>query len=241
MRLRTEIFSIILFLVFLAMTSSWSQNQFVYEPLDQKIISLWLSDPEQTVQNADLFEEMYLAWTEAKQKIRIVELRAFNNESFIQSQEHRLQVIKSLLWGKKVQAAQKECWILLNEFRDIRQCFTQDDYLLDNMLETYHSYQRVHEIVHDQMMGLYEWTEFIWFVDQLRCDAEMLDYKMSKHKDYQATVLVQTMDKVNDCLFRLNEAIETAFQSNFELPCDETGKALETMLHQFSKLFVPKI
>lgn len=213
-----------------------AQNGFIFLELDQKTIDLWLDSQDTNTDLEESFEDVQKEWFTARKKIEKLSILHFDNEGFIEDQELRLRGIENAIKKDNREVVENESMILLNDFKEVRTCFTNSSYLLDDIMETYKTYLELSEIVHDPMMGLYEWSEFIWLIDQVKCKVEIVELQLGSDSDQYANIrgMKSAIEKVNYCLKLLDESVQTAFQPNFELPCDETGDALLELINQFA-------
>ena len=213
-----------------------AQNEFEYRALDRALIELWLNQDLSVRKNLDLFEQVQKQWFIVRKELSNHDIRHFDHGGFIEDQELRLRGIKYSIDNQRWEDVGNEALIMIKEFRDIRYCFTTDEYILDQILDAYEAYEVVSDIVHDQMMGLYEWSEFIWFVDQLKCKVDLVDqtFETSKTEYTNASGISEALDKIEFCLKQLDESVATAYQPNFTMPCDDTGEALLELLRQFA-------
>ena len=230
------VITILIFSHFLNVQLLSAQESFIFVELDQKTILLWLDCQDPNINLEQRFDDLQGAWFGARKKIRNTSISHFDNEGFIEDQELRLRAIQRAVQLNKRTTIRDELMILLHEFREVRTCFTTSEYLLDDIMDTYITYLELSEIVHDPMMGLYEWSEFIWLIDQVKCKVETVETQLVSDSDQYANRrgMKSAIDKVNYCLKVLDESVQTAYQPNFELPCDETGDALIELIREFA-------
>ena len=234
--MRTVFITIIL-LICVGQVRSQSDYSFVFKDLDNNLLQLWLNeDADQTVRT-DLLNGVMRSWESAEKEIARVSILHFDQQGFISDQQKRLNFIQEAILKnerKSVVKAQKELYILLSEFSEVRLCFTNDVYSLDRLIAGYDAYLEVHGIIHDQMMGIYEWTEFIWYVDQLKCRVEEIELSMNLTDPSPSfTKVASALAKLQTCLKTLDESLGDAYRPDFEVPCNELQIAFEELFSAY--------
>ena len=129
---------------------------------------------------------------------------------------------------------------ILFEFRSLRQCLFITEYPLDNLWDGIDAYFVIRSTINDRMFNLKEWFEFEDDVNDFICKWEYYDLKHIKEiQSYYPGVLKSEhqmlKEKVNSCTVDLLKSIETGYQSNFVLPCDELGQALNELIRMYAK------
>lgn len=228
----------IIFLSILLSHSTFAQSyhaQFVYPEMDQTVISLWMSEDEHALDKESSVQNIADKWTTIREDIATSNIAHFDKMGFIEDQDIRIASMHKLMAQSKYTKAREEAYVLLSQFREVRQCFTQDDYILDYILDAFDGYIEVHKIIHDEMMGLYEWREFVWFVDKLKISVADLEthLTLSRVEPYHNT-LIPSIDKLKGCLNTLDESLGDAYRPDFELPCNELGTSFKELIRAYN-------
>ena len=212
-------------------------SEFVFPEMDQAVIDLWLYEGEDMNEALSLLEGVSEEWGVARKNIMELSIAHLDKKGFIEDQDRRIQIIKRLIAKTRLSKARQEAFVLLSEFKDVRECFTNDDYVLDYLISTYNVYLSVHKIIHDEMMGLYEWREFIWYVDHLKIEVASLEGQLKKSQlDGNDNEMITSLEKLKVCLTTLDESLGDAYRPDFELPCNELYDAIKELFQAYNGL-----
>ena len=209
--------------------------EFVYKSMDAQLIDIWMSSNEDSEYLPQQLSSLKRQWSEDRIAIYNLDIEHFDNPGFVEDQDLRLNLMQRLLDSKKYFKVRNEAYIMLNEMRDVRACFTADEYQLDLLLDAFDTYLSVHKIIHDPMMGLYEWTEFIWYVDQLKCKVELLESAFdTPDAPQKSRNLKDALDRVIVCLETLDQSLGDAYRPDFEVPCNELNISLRQLVQVYN-------
>ncbi len=212
----------------------YSQDRFIFEELDHAILEFYTATDKSSDRFARLSADIDSNWKSVKKQIENSQYQHFDKVGFVKEQDNRIQIITRLVSQDRILEAQKEVYVLLKEFQEVRECIPIDDYDLDVIIEAYDTYLSVHEIIHDEMMGLYEWTEFIWFVDDLKCKVEAMGEKFGgKMKDSNNPDMKNAYIRLEQCLSTLDKSLVNAYTPDFELPCDDLKIAFMDLIEAY--------
>jgi len=129
---------------------------------------------------------------------------------------------------------------LLYEQYSMRSCFSSEAYPLDGLLTLSQSYKAVKTVVKDPMMDLLEWYEFIDLINTMVDDwqaYDCIDFSIiQKHfpniSESQHSLL---KEKSNECLSTFLKSLESGYRLDFEIPCEEFGESIHSILFMYSK------
>lgn len=208
----------------------------VYPDMDHAIMSMWLSEDANTNDVQSLQKALSDEWRMIREDIATSSIEHFDKMSFIEDQDVRIASMHDLIAKSDYNHARKEAYVMLSQFKEARECFTQDDYTLDYVLDAYDGYLSVHGIIHDEMMGLYEWREFVWFVDNLKVRVQDLEthLTLSRVEPYHNR-LVPALDKLKVCLTTLDESLGDAYRPDFVMPCNELGISFKELISAYNQ------
>ena len=227
---------IIITLCLIGTITAQRQGDFIYKSLDQAAINLWLAETDDVSVLSNLEADLQSQWRVVYNQIIANDLVHFDKDGFLNDQDYRVTYLHELVKRKKNYILRKEVYIFLTDFKEVRDCFTDDFYLLDAILDSYQAYLDVHEIIHDQMMGLYEWTEFVWHVDQLKCSIDELESKFSVPDGPAPDPAIQAaLEKLRICLTTLDESLGDAYRPDFEVPCNDLHIAFKDLFRAYSQ------
>lgn len=231
-------FLLISFCLLLITRLTGQEDHFIFKKLDAAIINFWLAETQDVQVLLNLENDLLIQWNSASGLIDEKQFSHFDKVGFLHDQDKRLKYIHELLSRGKYKQLEKELLVFLTEFKEVRECFTDDFYLLDELLTSYQAYLSVHEIIHDELMGLYEWTEFIWYVDQLKCKVEELEVKFSGIEGIQSSGAIQhALSRLNTCLASLDDSLGEAYRPDFEVPCNELQLAFADLFKAYNKTY----
>ena len=209
-------------------------DELVFPEFEQAAITLWKSNADRTSINAKL-NKLKMQWEQTKTsypfgKKEIIEL--INFETAI---DQIFFLIDRSNAASNFNRVKDFAHQIILECRSLRQCLSDDVLSLDliwNMDDLFHE---ISTTVEDPMFGLYEWEEFegmvnelsLYWTDYTHMDDEQiagfypkLDFGLhSKQKE-----------KVNKCLEDFINSLESGFQDDFKLPCNELGNALKELI-----------
>lgn len=205
------------------------RSEFVFTNLDGKLLDLWIHlqkspDPEQAI---GLMENIKTEWILTRKTIKDNNIEHFDNGAFMDSQDLLIYEAEGSIRDQDWSTAEFYIYHFIWEFREIRDCFTYDEYAFDQLWKTYDAYQQMKYIVNDPMMGLYEWNEFVGLYKDFK--EEFKDYKQMSGPQFENSTrgeYIQAIAKVEQCIAEFDIALRSAYQPNFELPCDQIGESL---------------
>ena len=211
-----------------------SQHCFVFESLDNNIIEFWLLSKNESPVSAKSFESLREVWTAHKPLILNSNIGYLDTRKFIESQESRLDLIERAIERKQQDIQVKETFLLLTEFSEMRTCFCNSNYILDELINTQNSYSTIHDIIHDELLGLYEWNEFTWYIDHFKESVNALENRIKSSTPSSDLLKYQNnLIEIRDCLRALEYELEVADRKKFEAPCLQINKALEGFFREF--------
>ncbi len=203
---------------------------FVFQSFDYLLVNFWLSSEGESHLLDTNVDQIENEWIGIRGLIANTSIEHFDQYRFIKDQDDRIMGVKNSVKKNKLIDARKETYILLQAFSEVRSCYTNSDYYLDAILDAYDTYISVHRIIHDEMLALYEWTEFIHYVDQLQCKVEILKAVLKPIDGSSKSQLIdESLTRLYDCLVTLNDSLEHAYRPDFEVPCDELESAFKEL------------
>ncbi len=218
--------------------------QFAFPKMDSALVNLWISCKEKNEDSAHLFINRLLAiWDDSKIKMSAQRIDHLDMASVIHEIDILIKEIDFHINLSDFDVAELYTFHILWQFKDIRKNLTSDQYSLDELIETYEIYQEVKCIVNDEMMGLYEWREFIAVVDQLK--KEIKRYKsITKNELDNDFPLVKSpvhTDKINDLKKQLRafeRSLDSALRTDFIEPCDQIEPAIIELFKSYTQLLI---
>jgi hypothetical protein len=205
------------------------KDQFVFIDLDAKLIDLWTQAKSGKSQNIQkIFDDVKTTWTNTKSYIKSNQIEHFDNKPFIKSQDALLPHLEAAIRSVDLSNVEFYTYHFIWEFREMRSCFTYDEYTFDQLWETYDAHQQMSYILGDQMMGLYEWNEFIIYYGKFKKEFDL-------YKQMVNSSMVEGIDfakfkkgilKAEECIAEFEIALKSAFRPDFELPCNQIEAAL---------------
>lgn len=212
-------------------------REFVFPDMDRAILSFWICDDCEVSEIHALMSNISEEWAKIRGDIEQVNIKDFDRSGFVEDQDIRIVSINKYLDKAQFLKARQLAYILLSEFKVVRECFTNDDYDIDYIIEAYGSYLSVHEIIHDEMMGLYEWREFIWFVEHLKIKVDDLEEHLVKSQvNIRDEQILESIEKIKGCLKTLDDSLGDAYRPDFEMPCNELYNSFKELWKAYSKL-----
>jgi len=208
----------------------------VFPSFDSKLIALWQSAYHQDVDKSIAsIKELQAEWKTIKKDVAQIRYSQFNNSEFIETIDNSIQTLEKFSSQKKVLGLEEFTYLILWEFRAMRNCVEIEDYPIDNLLEVHDVYNEVHYTVHDQMMGLLHWFEFQEIVDNLvenwdRYDCLSTDQIKANFGNIDLKKHEVLKSEVNYCLNDFIKSLESGYTPDFEIPCDEMGNAMRELI-----------
>lgn len=129
----------------------------------------------------------------------------------------------------------------LKWLRDYENKLNGTEYPLDQILNMVEYYSEIEETVYDQMFGLKYWFEFEDSVNAFQCEwnayAEIDTVDITEcFSSITKMEHDKAKGKIEECLAYFLDSLESGFRSDFEIPCDELGVALDDLLYLYADL-----
>ncbi len=217
-------------------------QSYIYPELDKALIQLWEFAENK---NVDLYEsqvaEVELVWSQVQQDLPKEDVDHFQFIGFNRFMNNLIADIHYACANKNDRNIKSLSFLALREFEILRHCTSTPDYPLDLLIEAYNNYQELHFIVHDPMLDLFAWFEFEDFVDNFEyCWFLFSKDDLMTIKEYFPEMSMETLNKriedVNTCFEDFRLSLETAYRTDFEMPCDQLGKSLKELIFLFGSV-----
>lgn len=209
--------------------------------MDSALVNLWIACKDKNEESAHLFINRLLAiWDDSKIKMATKKINHLDIPSVIHEVDIMIKEIDYHINLSDYDVAELYTFHILWQFKDIRKNLTSDLYSLDNLIESYEIYQELKCIVNDEMMGLYEWGEFIGVVDQLK--KEVKGYKsISKNVlnyDFPAVKSSIHLSKINALKKQMRtfeKSLDSGIRTDFIRPCDQIEPAIIELFKSYTQ------
>ncbi len=213
-----------------------------FPDIDRSLIRLWTGSFDPLYE--DCIEEIkYLKETWEYTKCVLPERPSehFLFDEFLVDVDYYIETIQSACAQSKKLNVRKYSYHLLHEFRNMRECTGRRIYILDEYIELYDVYEELHETIYDPMFGLLEWFEFKGLVEGFREkldrinafeEDENLEMKLYRNSDEYKFYL----GNLESCFLNFEQSLESGYQSDFELPCDELGQSMRAIILGYSDM-----
>jgi len=234
----------VLLLIFQLPSLSASQDystDFSYPELDKQLLTLWLAAEQNNGEVClTAIEAIETEWTAVKESLEGKEVLHINIPEFSKRVEAYVRSLRPCQASDNWSCMKSIAYHLMYEFRSLRQCLFKTEYPVDVLWESIDAYSRIKKTINDRMFDLREWFEFEDQVNDFICKWEYYDLRhINEIHEYfpgiNKTKHNELKDDVKSCIVSLLESIDTGYQSNFVLPCDELGEALQKLLKMYSE------
>jgi len=221
--------------------SEKSVNELCFPEFDKHLIKVWIAakDIDSKAMEAAI-ESAEMEWEDVQQLLSEMTIEHIDIPDFIKRVDSYVLSLSSCYGKKNYSCLKSISYHILFEFRSLRQCLFKTEYPIDNLWESIDVYFEIRNTVKDRLFNLKEWFEFEDYVNDFICKWEYYDLKhfteiQSYYPGINKAEHSQLKEKVNSCTYNLLKSIETGYQSNFVMPCDELGDALDEILRMYSK------
>lgn len=227
---------LLIFFLALHVTVTVNKDPFIFEPLDQSLISLWIAaDDEDIVGCVQNGGNVTLHLTDLHCLLRASEIPHFDKDQFIRYTSTINKAMSRYIQTYDYKRMKYVAIELLFENYSLRECLTYTQYPLDDLLLLSQSYSDVNFTVRDPMMDLLEWNEFMGLVDRMvekwnTYDCRSMEYIQDFFPSIPAKEHQLLKDKANDCLTEFLDSLNSGYSSDFEIPCDDLGNAFSDLM-----------
>jgi len=215
-------------------------QQEVYPSLDRKLISLWESaSKNDLVKSKSSLQLVKDEWSMAEQYVSSINHQNFNSGYFKDDTRYLLNAMTKSIEDSNFQQLEDFSYQMLWDFSSMRDCIGVRNHPIDQLLKTHITYSEIHYTVHDEMMGLKYWFEFQELVeifedywneyDNMSMDA--INSYFGEISQEKHIILKKT---VNDCLAIFMSSLDSGNRTDFEMPCDDMGDALNELIWLYS-------
>lgn len=218
-----------------------SPMDFSYPELDKQLLSLWLAADQKNGEVCySSIEAIEAEWQVVKESLEGKEVLHINIPEFSNRVEAYVKSLRPCASSDNWSCLKSIAYHLMYEFRSLRQCLFKTEYPVDVLWESIDSYNRIKRTINDRMFDLRDWFEFEDQVNDFICKWEYYDLRhINEIHEYfpgiNNTKHSELKNDIKSCIVRLLESIDTGYQSNFVLPCDELGAALQALLKMYSE------
>lgn len=218
-----------------------SPSDFSYPELDKHLLTLWLAaDQNDGNECRSSVEAIETEWAAVKESMEGKEVLHINISEFSERVEAYVASLRACQVSNNWSCMKSIAYHLMYEFRSLRQCLFKTEYPVDVLWESIDAYNRIKKTINDRMFDLREWFEFEDQVNDFICKWEYYDLRhINEIHEYFPGINKakhnELKDDVKSCIVSLLESIDTGYQSNFVLPCDELGIALKKLLKMYSE------
>jgi hypothetical protein len=218
-----------------------AEQDFVYPSFDQALVQLWLAaDQKNQEQSASSVKRIKDEWTSISAILSKSGVEHINMTEFVKRVDSYVLSLDLCFEKRDYSCLRSIAYHILFEFRSLRQCLYETEYPLDLIWDAMDAYFEIKSTINDRMFNLKEWFEFEDDVNDFICKWEYYDLRHIKeiqefYPGINKTEHGEIKEKVNSCLLTLLKSIETGYQSNFVMPCDELGYAMDELLQMYAK------
>jgi len=150
------------------------------------------------------------------------------------------EIISLLIKSKDYDRIKTYTLNTIQEVQELRSLNRIKQYPLNYLLDAYLIYEEIHLCVHDQMFGLREWFEFEDLILDLKKKLELYKAVEFRYLHFHYSFLEKkrhndSLQKVLDCFSEFNSSLESGYTKDFELPCDQLGDSLISLMLLYSK------
>ena len=247
MKLQTVVLSIIMMLSGLSTTTatpySIDQNDdnLIFPDLDRACVALWLSSDAKDISSSQKnIKSIQDEWVIVKENLVSYQIEHVNMIDFVKRVDSYILSLPVCVEESNHSCLKSIAYHLLYEFRSLRQCLFRTEYPLDVLWDSMDDYFEIKKTINDRMFNLKEWFEFEDDINDFICNWEYYDLKHIDdiHHYYPGIKKKQhseLKDKVNSCIYTLLKSLESGYQSDFVMPCDELGYALDDLLRIYAE------
>lgn len=236
--------SIICFLLGLFLSSSlYSQDteRLVFPDFDQQLMLLWLAsgDGDQG-ECRESVRDIKANWESISSDLLELDLPHINVNDFVKRVDSYVLSLDKCLDPVRFSCLRSVSYHILFEFRSLRQCLFATEYPVDLLWESMDAYMDIKSTIKDRMFNLKEWFEFEDDVTDFICTWEYYDLRhIDEIRYYFPGIKKESHNalkqKLNTCIYSLLKSFESGYQSDFQLPCDELGYAMEDLFRLYAK------
>jgi len=216
-------------------------QEHTYPKLDQGLIAIWKgADSEDITLSQQFMKVVDLEWSFAKSKLSKIRKRDFNQVKFVKNIDYAMMGLRNCIVDHRFEEIQNFTYQILWDFSEMRKALEITGYPIDPLLMMHIYYSEIHYTVHDQEMGLLHWFEFEELVDDFAAYCEMYDdIKFEQIKQYfneiDSNAHVKHKKKLRSCLEKFLDALKSGYTDDFEMPCDDLGRAVQDLVWMYSK------
>jgi len=213
----------------------------IFPDFDKACLSLWLAaDSNDEESCRQMARKVTSEWESVRDALNEITVEHIDMQDFIKRVHSYVLSIPICAEASNFSCLKSISYHLLYEFRSLRQCLYRTEYPLDLLWEGIDDYLEIKNTINDRMFNLKEWFEFEDDINAFICKWEYYDLQHIKEinhyfpgvKKAEHTAL---KDKVNGCIYTLLKSLESGYQSDFVLPCDELGFALDDLLRLYAR------
>lgn len=217
----------------------FGQN-YSYPAIDKSLVLLWKnSNSNMNANSESVIDDILYDWALVKPSIEGLKKANFNPSYFTDSIDELISNLN--FWEENKYSKQKgeTAYMILWEFVHMRDCLDIKDYPLDDLLTAQLYFEEIQHVVHDEMMGLLYWFEFLDLIENFVNSWGEYDCKdIEEIHEYFSTIDPaehnNKKESVNICLSNFIQSLDSANRIDFEIPCDEMGEALLSLIWSYS-------
>lgn len=216
-------------------------EEYIYPSLDQSLIALWKASYSQDLTSYQPeIDKIILEWERVEPEVLNVDIINFNADYFVSNINMLIYNLQFFEESGYIHELSETAYNILWEFNHMRDCLNLHSYSLDKLLNAHLFYNEVHYTVHDDMLGLRYWFEFLEIVEDFIKYWEIYDCtpieKIQIHfNNIDANIHSNQKTRINKCLTSFLESMESGNRLDFEMPCDDMGNALMELIWSYTE------
>ncbi len=213
-----------------------AQESLSFPDLDMSLIELWYeAEMGNTTSCKRNVRESLEKWNEVEKTMQGYSHNIELIDEFIINVDNLFRALPEICDKNNMIEMSGYSYHIMWEFRMMRYFLGHDQYSLDILWDMYDEYEEIVLTVHDEMFGLLSWVEFMDRVDTFSSlwdrYRETVQVSLGVESQYDVEFRTAT-EKVDECLSYFLASLESAYRTDFELPCDELGTAVKDLIRK---------
>jgi len=209
-------------------------DQWIFPDFDTALLDIWISADTETEPWKEKVDKVQQEWDKVKQWVNKGAQKDPKIIAFVDEVDLYLSTLTDCFYSEDFKLMKEYAFKALWYSRYLRRSEKIDDYPLDVLWNVHFEYNELHHIIHDQMFGLREWSEFSDMVSDF--SDLWVDYKSipiyDLHKyfpDIDLDEHEEVKKNITICLSKLMDSMKSGYQPDYEIPCDDLGLALDEL------------
>lgn len=231
--------------LFYLLTNPLAGQNHDFPSLDNELVDIWVAAENLDLQSCSKsIESAQMLWKDIRLDLSKRPSNAKLHIEFVANLDDLMASFSSICQEGDPNIVSGHAYQLLWEFRVLRDFLEDDSYDLDILWDMFDLHEEILLTVNDDKFGLLSWSEFMKMVEEMSGLWE--EYKdeydvnaKTSHGDL-AKLHQENIVKVSECLSYFEASLESAYQADFQVPCDELGAALKLTIGSHADLVESK-